>query len=396
MNRILKIQLSTLMFLQYFIWGGWFVSTGTYLLRTLAFSGKQVGLIYGTTAIAALVSPFFSGLLADRHISVERLLGIYHLAGGLLILFASYLDNFLFMYPVILMHTIFFIPTFGLANALVFHNVINITKEFSYIRVWGTIGWLVAGVTVSYLQWEELAYPMRMSAYCSLITAAFCFNLPKTPILQSKNKSMLAILGKEAKTLFSDRSFIVFLIGYVLIRIPSSFYYSFVNPFLVESGMSNPAGKMALGQFAEILLMLSFPFVYRAIGLKRMLVIGMMAWGVRYLFFAYGDMDSFVWMIYLGILLHGVTYNYTSHLGQIYIDQAVSPELRSSAQGFINFLTHGIGVLLGSFLAGYVVDLYTISESEHLWDKIFIVPGLIGIGITTIFMFFFHPKKQSF
>lgn len=392
MSKNLKARLSILMLLQYFVWGAWFVTTGTYLMNTLHFNGREIGLIYGATAIAALISPFLSGLLADRLVPVERLLGIYQLLGGFILIGISFVTDFWLFYPIILLYTIIFVPTFGLSSALVFHNVTDRAREFSNIRVWGTVGWIAAGILISLMDWEEEAWPLRVAGVASLAMSAFCFSLPKTPILQSKGSSLGKILGKEAKTLLLKRSFVVFLICFVLIRVPSSFYYSFVNPFLTESGMSNAAGKMTLGQVAEVALMLSFPAVYRLLGLKWVLFLGMLAWGLRYLCFAYGEVGTSDWLLYIGILLHGATYNYTTHVGQIFIDQTVSRELRSSAQGFINFLTHGIGVLLGSFLAGAVVDQYTFADGTHLWESIFIIPGIIGLSIALLFAAFFFPK----
>jgi nucleoside transporter len=395
MKRPLQIQLAILMFFQYFIWGGWYVTTGTYLITDLQFNGAQIGLVYGATAIAAFVSPFLSGILADRLVAVEKLLGIFHGVGGLLLLWASFLKTFGWFYPVLLLYTFLFVPTFALSSSLVFHHVVDRAKDYSRIRVWGTLGWIVAGVLVSYLHWEHRPFPMRLSAIASVVIAIYCFFLPHTPPIKGPRTSLKDLLGKEAKALFFNRAFLVFIIGMTLVRIPASFYYSFVNPYLYEIGVANPAGKMSMGQGLEIFLMITFPFVYHKLGLKKVLLLGMFAWGFRYLLFGYGDADGNIWMIYLAILLHGVTYNYTSHTGQIYMDQSVPPHLRSTAQGFMAFLIMGVGALAGSIFSGYVVDQYTLENGLHLWKEIFWYPAAIGLLTTLGFAIFFWPKKRT-
>ncbi len=394
MQPKLYIQLSILMFFQYFIWGGWFVTTGTYLLHELQFNGTEIGLVYGAMAVAALFSPFLSGLLADRLVAVEKLLGIFHGAGGMMLLWASTLKTFVWFYPVLLVYTFLLVPTFSLSSSLVFHHAVDRARDYSRIRVWGTIGWIIAGLLISYLQWENQPYPMQLAAGASLVIALYCFSLPHTPPLPGPRASFKDLLGTEAKVLFYNRAFLVFVIGMTLIRIPASFYYSFVNPYLFEIGVANPAGKMSMGQVAEIVLMVTFPFVYERLGLKKVLFLGMLAWGARYILFAYGDADAGIWMIYLGILLHGMTYNYTSHTGQIYMDQSVPPHLRSTAQGFMTFLTMGFGALFGAVYSGYVFDLHTLENEVHLWRTIFWYPAAIGILTAVGFLLFFWPRKR--
>lgn len=370
------------------------MTTGTYLLTELEFNGTQIGLVYGAMAVAAFVSPFLSGLLADRLVAVEKLLGIFHAVGGFLLLWASMLTTFAWFYPVILLYTFVFVPTFALSSSLVFHHVVDRAKEYSRIRVWGTIGWIVAGLLIGYLVWENRPYPMQLAAAASMLIALYCFFLPHTPPLPGPRVSLRDLLGHEAKVLFFNRAFLVFIIGMTLIRIPASFYYSFVNPYLFELGIANPAGKMSLGQVAEVVLMLTFPFFYYRLGLKKVLVLGMFAWGFRYVLFAYGDGGADIWMIYLGILLHGVTYNYTTHAGQIFMDQSVPPHLRSTAQGFMTFLTMGFGALAGSIYSGYIVDLHTSEAGVHHWESIFWYPAAVGLGTTVFFVLFFWPKKS--
>ncbi|MEM6377342.1 MAG: MFS transporter [Bacteroidota bacterium] len=389
----MKVKLSIMMFFQFFLWSTWYVSGGTYLIQKLEFSGTQVGLIYGTFAISGLISPFLSGILADRFFSTEKLLAWFHLIGGSLLLGLAFIESFSWFYIVVLLHTFVYIPTTALSSSITFHHIEDRTKDFALIRVWGSVGWVLAGFLVGYLEWETTIFPFILAGISAIALGIFCFFLPKTPpLLSAKRRSLRSLLSSESGKLLLNRAFLVFLIGITLSRIPASFYYSFVNPFLFEIGVPNPAGRMALGQVAEIFLMLSLPFVLSKSGLKPLLVIGLLCWGIRYLLFAYGNADDLVWMVYLGILLHGITYNYTSLVGQIYVDQSVPAELRASAQGFIVFITVGIGPLIGAYLAGSVVEYHTVAPLVHNWTAIFWVPGAVGVLTGIWFFFAFRPK----
>lgn len=393
MKRPLKIQLSILMFLQFFIWSSWYVSGGTYLLETLHFTGTQVGMLYATLAISAMFSPFISGILADRFFSAEKLLAIFHGVGGLLLLWLSIIEDYYWFYGVLLVYTFMYIPTFALSSSLVFHHVVDRARDFTFVRVWGTVGWVTAGFLVGGLVWEATAWPLRLAGGSSLLTAAFCFFLPPTPPLQSREVGLGSLLNSEASALLRNRAFIIFMVGLTLTRIPASFYYSFVNPYLFDAGIPNPTGKMSLGQVVEIFLMLSFPFAFRHLGLKRMFLLGMTAWGARYLLFAYAGGNAA--MIYTAILLHGVCYNYTSLVGQIYVDQTVPVHLRSTAQGFITFISMGLGALVGSYLAGFVVESYTGPNLSRDWTSIFLIPGVVGVVTVLWFAVAFRPKGDD-
>jgi len=384
------------MFLQFFMWSAWYVSGGTYMIQTLGFSGTQVGLIYGSFAIAGLISPFISGILADRFFSTEKLLAFFHLTGGFLLISVSFLEEFSWIYLIILLYNFLYVPTTALSSSITFHHIEDRTRDFAPIRVWGTVGWVVAGFSVGLLAWETTTYPWWLAGLSSIATGIFCFFLPKTPPSTSaKRRSLRALLSGGAGDLLRNRAFIVFIIGITLIRIPASFYYSFVNPYLYEIGVPNPTGKMALGQLAEIVLVLSVPFVLGRVGLKRLLVLGMFAWGFRYLLFALGDPEAGMWMIYAGILLHAVTYTYTSLVGQIYVDESVPVELRASAQGFMVFLTTGFGPLIGAYLAGAIVEHHTLADGTHYWWGIFLVPAVVGIVTSFGFALGFRPKKVT-
>lgn len=393
MENNIRIRLSIFLFCHYFIWGGWYVTTGTFLIKELAFSGTQIGLIYSASALAATITPFFSGILADGFIPLQRLLGLFYFLGGVLLLVASFTTQFHHMYPLILVYMLLFMPTFALSTSFTFHHVVDRIRDFSRIRVWGTIGWVAAGIIVSLMVWESTVFPMRMSAICSLLLAGYCLTLPPVPAHRRGTGQKFSLAFKELLGLFKSWAFLVFVVCEVLIRIPTGFYYSFVNPFLHEIGISNSSAKMSMGQITEILFMVLFPFFFSRLGLKTALIIGLGAWGARYYLFAMGDAGTWQWMLYIGILLHGVCYNFSSHAGQIYVDQTVPVHLKSTAQGFMTLITMGFGAMTGSLIAGGVVDLNTLPDGNHQWLFIWLVPAVVGTVVTISFALLFPKTK---
>jgi nucleoside transporter len=394
MSPKLHFQLSLLFFLQFFLWGSWYVTLGTYLIEKLGFSGTEIGLIYGATAIAATISPFFLGVVADRLYNAEQIMSILHFCGGIVMWALSYIESFAWFYPLLIVYALLYIPTFALSTALAFHHLERATRDFPRVRVWGTVGWVVSGFIISALDWENAAYPMQMAAASSILLSLFCRYLPATPPQAASGKlSLKKIIGPEVLALFKKRPFTILMASLVLIAIPSGFYYSFVNPFLVEIGMQNAAGKMALGQVSEVLIMLFMPFLFTRFSLRWIIAIGLFAWGGRYLLFAFGDIGALSWMLYAAILLHGVAFNFSALAVQIYIDKIVPVHVRSTAQGFIAQMTLGLGALIGAFIAGQTVSLYTIPDEGHAWTNIWLVPAAIGIVVTLFFVVFFREKK---
>src|SRR5690606_13741364 len=351
MNNSVRLRLSLLMLLEYFIWGAWYVTMGTYLLTSLEADATQVGAAYANLSIAAIISPFFVGLIADRFFPAQKVLGILHLMGAATLYYISTVAHFQDFWWLILLYTLLYMPTMSLANSISFSQMKDPGKEFPQIRVLGTVGWIAAGLLIGFMGLETSYMTFRIAAYCSIVLGIMSFFLPHTPP-SGKSASLSSILGLDALVLFKQRSFVVFFISSIVICIPLAFYYNFANPFLNDIGMENAAGKMTMGQASEFLFMLLMPLAFRRLGIKKMMLIGMFAWVVRYLFFAFGDIGPGIWLLYLGIILHGVCYDFFFVSGQIYIDKKSSPSFRNSAQGLITFATYGIGMFIGSFVSG--------------------------------------------
>lgn len=393
----IRLRLSLMMFLQYFVWGAWYVTMSLYLNETVKFDGQQIGLAYGTTALAAMISPFFVGMIADRFFATEKLLAVLHLIGGLLLFYVATLTSFGTFYAVLIAYTLCYMPTLALTNSLSFHHMTDPGKQFPGVRVLGTIGWIAANFVVDVLDYEKAASMFTLAAISSLALGIFSFTLPHTPPSKLGHAVTTSdILGLDALALMKNRSFAIFILGSFLVCIPLQFYYAFAGGYLSEIGVVNVPIKMSLGQISEIGFMLVMPLFFVRLGVKKMLLIGMAAWMTRYVLFAYGVNGPAMWMLYIGILLHGICYDFFFVTGQIYVDREAPSHLRGAAQGFIAFVTLGVGMFIGSYLSGLVVDLYrTEGAVPHDWFKIWLVPAAGAAAVLVLFAVAFQDRERG-
>ncbi len=392
-----------MMFLQFFIWGGWFVTLGTFLGNNLGASGAETAMAFSTQSWGAIIAPLFIGLIADRYFNAERILGVLHLIGGGLMYLMSQAGNFDTFYPYVFGYMIVYMPTLALVNSVSFNQMKDPAKEFSLIRVFGTIGWIVAGLVISYLSWDSLeaiaagalANTFLMVSGASFILGLFSFTLPKTPPSNTGAEALSIgdVLGFDALKLLKDRNFLMFFITSILICIPLAFYYQQANPFLVELGMENPTGKMTLGQISEVLFMLLLPVFFKKFGFKKTILVGMLAWAVRYTLFAYGNTGELTFMLIMGIALHGICYDFFFVSGQIYTDFKAGEKIKSAAQGLITLATYGVGMLVGFWVAGKISDTYLLDNGSHNWEMIWILPAAFAIGVLVLFMLIFKEEK---
>lgn len=397
----MRSRLAAMMFLEYFIWGAWYVTLSTYLERGLHLSGSQIGLAAGSTAVGAMVAPFFVGLVADRFFDTRVVLAALHGLGAIVLFAAAQQRVFGGVYALLLVYALLYMPTLALTNSLAFRQMRDPKTEFGPIRVLGTAGWIVAGLLVGSLGLESTAHPMEIAAAVSLVMALYCFTLPATPPLAREPGAVGkgGLFPREALGILRERPVAVFALASFLICIPLQFYYAFTNLFLNETGVHNAAGKMTGGQFSELGCMLLIPWFFRRLGVKGMLLAGMTAWVVRYALFAFGGVDGRVWMLWLGILLHGICYDFFFVTGQIYIDRKASVALRAAAQGLITFITYGVGMFVGSWASGAVVEHYTLpgqsGASGHAWTPIWLIAAGASVLALVLFALLFRDREDA-
>ncbi|MFY0685555.1 MAG: nucleoside permease [Cyclobacteriaceae bacterium] len=405
MNLLLKSRLSIMMFLQFFIWGGWYVTMGTFLANNLDANDNQIGMAYSTQSWGAIIAPFVFGLIADRFFNAERLLGVIHLIGAILMYYCYQAVDFTNFYSAILPYMVLYMPTLALVNSVSFRQMDDPSKDFSQIRVWGTVGWIVAGLAISFLfSWDNsqsiknglLKNTFLMSGIASLLLGLYSFSLPATPPGgKGSGVNLRQILGLDALGLLKDRNYLVFFLASVLICIPLAFYYQNANLFLTEIEVPDATGKMTIGQGSEVLFMLLLPLFLKKYGMKKTLLAGMLAWGIRYACFAFGDADGAIYLVMVGIALHGVCYDFFFVAGQIYTDSKAGEKIQSAAQGLITLATYGLGMLVGFWAAGKISNLY-VENGGHDWMMIWLAPSIFALGVLLLFWVSFKNEKVSY
>ena len=406
MSGSVRLRLCLMMFLQFFIWGGWFVTLGSYLASNLHASGAQTALAYSTQSWGAIIAPFIVGLVADRYVNAERLLGALHIAGGLLMYSLYSTREFAVFYPCVLAYMILYMPTLALVNAIAFRQMAEPARHFSGLRVWGTIGWIVAGLVISYLfAWDSragmeegmLRNTFFMCSLASFALGLYSFTLPRTPPQPRTGEALriAQLLGVDALRLLRERNFGIFFAASILICIPLAFYYQNANQFLTEIHIANATGKQTLGQMSEVLFMLLIPVFLRTFGMKITLLAGMLAWACRYLLFAFGNAQELAFMLILGIALHGVCYDFFFVSGQIYTDSKAGAAHKAAAQGLITLATYGLGMLIGFSAAGFIDDRYAVG-SGHDWRSIWLFPAAFAAAVFVLFAATFRNEKVAY
>jgi nucleoside transporter len=407
MNPTIRIKLSFMMFLEFFIWGAWFVTLGTFLAANLTASGSQTAAVFSTQSWGAIIAPFIIGLIADRYFNAEKILGILHIIGAILMYQMYKASDITVFYPYVFAYMVLYMPTLALVNSVSFNQMKDPEKEFSTIRIWGTLGWIAAGLLISYyFHWDSqagtgaglLKNTFLMAGIASLVLGVFSFALPKTPpkVATGEKVKVSELLGLDALKLLKDKNFLIFFVSSILICIPLAFYYQNANLFLSTIGVDNPTGKMTIGQASEVLFLLFIPIFFKKFGFKKTILVGMIAWAIRYVFFAYGNAGELSFMLILGIALHGICYDFFFVSGQIYTNSKAGERFKSSAQGLITLATYGIGMLIGFAIAGMIKDSYAYADGSGFdWKMIWIIPAVIAFVVFLLFALLFNDKTKT-
>lgn len=404
MKSTTRIQLSVMMFLEFFIWGGWFVTLGTFLGANLQADGGKIGQVFSTQSWGAIIAPFIIGLIADRFFNAEKILGVLHILGAGLMYMMYNAEDASTFYPYTLGYMILYMPTLALVNSVSFKQMKDPEKEFSIIRVFGTVGWIVAGLLISYaFHWDSqenvakgmLKNTFLLSGIAALALGLFSFTLPKTPPVKSTGEkvSLGQILGLDALKLLKDKNFLIFFVASILICIPLAFYYQNTNPFLANIGVENPTGKMTIGQASEVLFLLALPIFFSKFGFKRTILVGMLAWALRYVLFAFGNAGELSFMLIAGIALHGICYDFFFVSGQIYTNSKAGEKYKSAAQGLITLATYGVGMLIGFKVAGIITDMYK-TDAGYDYKMIWLIPAAIAAAVMLLFAVSFKDEKN--
>lgn len=398
MPSMRSAQLSLMMFLNYVVWGAWYVTLGTYLTATLHFSGTETGAVFGTTALASMISPFFVGMVADRFFATEKMLAGLHFVGAILLYLVTQATSFAAVYGLMLAYCLCYFPTIALTNSLALKQIKDAGRQFPLIRVFGTIGWIVIGQILGWLAIEKSATMFLLAAGASVVMAVYSLTLPHTPPAGAGEPiTARALLGLDALVMLKQRTYLVFILAMILGCIPLTFYFSFTNAYLNEVGVANAAGKMTIGQASEIVAMLLMPVVFRKMSVRAIIMLGLLSWSMRYGLLAYGNAGAGMWMFYLAIALHGVCFDFFFMTGQLYADQEAPSHLRVTAQGFLTFVTYGVGMFIGSLLSGVALDWFTTKSGGaevHDWKAFWLSSAAGSFAILVMVAAFFQSRRR--
>lgn len=396
MTPTLYLRLAAMVFLHYFVWSCWYNTMAVYLGK-LDFTGTQIGLAYGTTAIGALISPFIIGVIADRFVPAQRLLGVLHLLGAGLLWWISQQTAFNIFYPSLIVYTLTYMAGHGLINTITLTHTPNPAKWFPIVMVAASAGWIVAANVINFAGLADNNGMFKLACGVALAVALYSFTLPNTPPKGDTGPvSASKLLGLDALKLFKDRSFAVFMFCSFLICVPLSFYFTWTSAFLSEMNVADYASKMTLGQVSEVGFLLLLPILLPFLGAKRIMILGMAAWAARFALFAYfHEQPTATWMILGGILLHGMSYDFIFVMGRMYVDKAAGDSLRASAQGLHAVFTLGAGMFVGSWLAGVVAQNYTNAAGAHDWKSIWLVPAIMSAVLIPVFLALFREKPAD-
>jgi nucleoside transporter len=386
----IKTRLAIMMFIQYVIWGAWYVTITTYLTQTLHFTGTEAGLVFSTVSIASLVSPFFVGLVADRFFATERVMAFLYLLSALLLYLVTRMTTFSGVFWLMLAFCLCYFPTVALTNSITMQTVKDPGRDFPPIRVLGTFGFIVVVSVVSLYKWEANAMQFTLGAIAAVVMAVYSLvALPHTPPpARGQTVTWQRAIGLDTLSMMKQTNFMVFVIASILACIPLTFYYSFANAYLNDVHVNNPGFMMTLGQWAELFMLLAMPVLFRFVSIRGVLLIGLASWALRYLLLAYGNPGPGIWMFYIAILLHGACYDFFFVAGQLYTDQEAPGHLRSSAQGFITFVTYGIGMYIGSVLSGVARDYFPD------WKSFWLSSTIMSTAILLLVLVFFRSRTM--
>jgi nucleoside transporter len=403
MQSALKIKLSVFMFLQYLVWGSWYVSLGTYLANALKFSGDQIGYAYGAFAIGSMISPFFVGLIADRYFASEKMLAVLGIAGGLGLCALPQLTTFWPFYGVLILYCALYTPTLALGNSLSLHHLADSRVDFPRVKVYSAVGWIASGLVISALKAEQTSLQFYFAGGVSLLMGLFSLSLPHTPPKKIGQAVTVAeVLGLDALALMKKPSFAIFIGCMFLICIPLYFYFVMIGVYLTELKWEYIAAKLTLAQVSDVIFLTLLAALLKNLGYKKTILLGILAWVARYFLLAgsVGLASVQSLLIFGAILLHGVCYDFLFIAGQLYVDGEANERIRGACQGFIAFILWGVGAFVGTTLAGRVMDYYSHKDAAgvvtHDWQAIWMTPALGAAAVLVVFLLFFkEPLRVS-